>query len=356
MSDAEFAGTMEVTAEQRFDVPALERYLTGQVAGFRGPLEVRQFRGGQSNPTFLLRAADGVQYVLRKQPGGALLPSAHAVDREFRIISALSPTGFPVAPPVCFCGDRSVIGTLFYVMGYAPGRNFWDPTLPDLTPAARAAVYEEMNRVLVRLHTLDFARAGLADYGKPGNYFARQIGRWSKQYRSSETEPIEAMEKLLAWLPQNIPADDETTLVHGDYRLDNMIFHASEPRIIAVVDWELSTLGHPLADFSYHVMVWRVPAGENRGLAGVDCAALGIPTEEEYLATYCERTGRPGVAPAVWDFCMAYNLFRIACIRQGILKRVVDGTAASRHAREAGAKARETAELAWRQVEERLGG
>jgi aminoglycoside phosphotransferase (APT) family kinase protein len=356
MSDAEFAGTMEVAAEQRFDVPALERYLAAHVAGFRGPLDVRQFRGGQSNPTFLLRAAEGAQYVLRKQPSGPLLPSAHAVDREFRVISALSNTGFPVAPPVCLCEDRSVLGTLFYVMGYAAGRNFWDPTLPDLAPAARAAVYDEMNRVLVQLHTLDFARAGLAGYGKPGNYFARQIGRWSKQYRASETERIEAMEKLLAWLPQNIPADDETTLVHGDYRLDNMIFHPSEPRIIAVVDWELSTLGHPLADFSYHVMVWRVPAGENRGLAGIDCAALGIPTEAQYLATYCERTGRPGVAPEVWDFCMAYNLFRIACIRQGILRRVVDGTAASRHAREAGAKARETAELAWRQVEERLGG
>ena len=356
MSDAEFAGTMEVAAEQRFDVAALERYLAAHLPGFAAPLTVRQFRGGQSNPTFLLRAGDGTQYVLRKQPAGPLLPSAHAVDREFRVISALSGTGFPVASPVCFCADRSVIGTLFYVMGYAAGRNFWDPTLPDLDPAARAAVYDEMNRVLVRLHTLDFARAGLADYGKPGNYFARQIGRWSKQYRASETERIEAMEKLLAWLPQNIPADDETTLVHGDYRLDNMIFHASEPRIIAVVDWELSTLGHPLADFSYHVMVWRVPAGENRGLAGVDCAALGIPTEAEYLARYCERTGRPGVAPQVWDFCMAYNLFRIACIRQGILRRVVDGTAASRHAREAGAKARETAELAWQQVEERLGG
>jgi aminoglycoside phosphotransferase (APT) family kinase protein len=356
MSDAEFAGTMAVTAEQRFDVAALERYLAAQVPGFRGPLEVRQFRGGQSNPTFLLRTGDGAHYVLRKQPGGPLLPSAHAVDREFRVISALSGTGFPVATPVCFCEDRGVIGTLFYVMGYAAGRNFWDPTLPDLTPEARAAVYDEMNRVLVRLHTLDFARAGLSDYGRPGNYFARQIGRWSKQYRASETEHIEAMEKLIAWLPKNIPADDETTLVHGDYRLDNMIFHAREPRIIAVVDWELSTLGHPLADFSYHVMVWRVPAGENRGLAGVDCAALGIPTEAEYLATYCERTGRVGVAPAVWDFCMAYNLFRIACIRQGILRRVVDGTAASRHAREAGAKARETAQLAWQQVEERLGG
>jgi aminoglycoside phosphotransferase (APT) family kinase protein len=356
MSDAEFAGTMEVAAEQRFDVPALERYLAAHVAGFRGPLEVRQFRGGQSNPTFLLRAGDGSQYVLRKQPAGPLLPSAHAVDREFRVISALRGTGFPVAPAVCLCEDKSVMGTLFYVMGYAAGRNFWDPTLPDLQPAARAAIYDEMNRVLVQLHTLDFARLGLADFGKPGNYFARQIGRWSKQYRASETEHIEAMEKLLAWLPQNIPADDETTLVHGDYRLDNMIFHATEPRIIAVVDWELSTLGHPLADFSYHVMVWRVPAGENRGLAGIDCTALGIPTEAQYLATYCERTGRPGVSPEVWDFCMAYNLFRIACIRQGILRRVVDGTAASRHAREAGAKARETAELAWRQVEERLGG
>jgi aminoglycoside phosphotransferase (APT) family kinase protein len=356
MSDAEFAGTMEVAAEQRFDLAALERYLAAHVPGFVAPLTVRQFRGGQSNPTFLLCAGNGAQYVLRKQPSGPLLPSAHAVDREFRVISALSGTGFPVATPVCLCEDRSVLGTLFYVMGYAQGRNFWDPTLPDLSPAARAAVYDEMNRVLVKLHTLDFARAGLTDYGKPGNYFARQIGRWSKQYRASETERIEAMEKLLAWLPQNIPADDETTLVHGDYRLDNMIFHASEPRIIAVVDWELSTLGHPLADFSYHVMVWRVPAGENRGLAGIDCAALGIPTEAQYLATYCQRTGRPGVAPEVWDFCMAYNLFRIACIRQGILRRVVDGTAASRHAREAGAKARETAELAWRQVEERLGG
>jgi aminoglycoside phosphotransferase (APT) family kinase protein len=356
MSDAEFAGTMAVAAEQRFDVRSLERYLSEHLPSFRGPLEVRQFRGGQSNPTFLLRAADGAQYVLRKQPHGPLLPSAHAVDREFRIISALSGTGFPVATPVCFCADRSVLGTLFYVMGYAAGRNFWDPTLPELAPAARAAVYDEMNRVLVRLHTLDFARAGLTDYGKPGNYFARQISRWSGQYRASQTERIEAMEKLLEWLPQNIPADDETTLVHGDYRLDNLIFHPHEPRIIAVVDWELSTLGHPLADFSYHVMVWRVPAGENRGLAGIDCAALGIPTEAEYLASYCERTGRAGVAPAVWDFCMAYNLFRIACIRQGILKRVVEGTAASRHAREAGAKARETAELAWRQVEERLGG
>jgi aminoglycoside phosphotransferase (APT) family kinase protein len=356
MSGEEYAGTMPVTAEQRIDVGALERYLSNHVAGFRAPLQLRQFRGGQSNPTFLLQDGQGKEYVLRKQPGGPLLPSAHAVDREFRVISALYGTGFPVAQPVCYCEDRSVIGTLFYVMRYAAGRNFWDATLPALSREERRAIYDEMNRVLVRLHTLDFAAAGLADYGKPGNYFARQIARWSKQYRASETERIEAMERLLAWLPANIPADDETTLVHGDYRLDNMIFHPHEPRVLAVVDWELSTLGHPLADFSYHVMAWRIPTGENRGLAGVDLAALGIPTEAEYLASYCQRTGRAGVEPRVWEFCMAYNLFRIACIRQGILRRVVDGTAASRHAREAGAKARETAELGWRQVEEHLGG
>ena len=356
MSDAEFAGTMPVTDAQRFDVAALEHYLAAHVRSLRAPLQVRQFRGGQSNPTFLLQGADGTQYVLRKQPDGVLLPSAHAVDREFRVISALHGTGFPVARPVCFCADRSVIGTLFYVMGYAHGRNFWDATLPDLTPAARAAVYDEMNKVLVRLHTLDFASVGLSDYGKPGNYFARQIARWSKQYRASETEPIAAMEKLLRWLPANIPAEDETALVHGDYRLDNLIFAPAEPRIIAVVDWELSTLGHPLADFSYHVMAWRIPSGDNRGLAGVDFARLGIPTEAQYLAAYCQRTGRDGVEPRVWNFCMAYNLFRIACIRQGILRRVVEGTAASRHARDAGSKARETAELAWQQVEEHLGG
>ena len=213
-----------------------------------------------------------------------------------------------------------------------------------------------MNRVMVALHSLDYAAAGLADYGRPGNYFARQIARWSKQYRASETERIEAMEKLLTWLPANIPPGEETTLVHGDYRLDNMIFHPHEPRMLAVVDWELSTLGHPLADFSYHVMLWRVGAGEIRGLQDVDLAALGIPTEAEYVATYCRRTGRAAIEPRVWEFCMAYNLFRIASIRQGIMKRVLEGTAASRHAREAGERARATAELAWQQVEQHLGG
>jgi aminoglycoside phosphotransferase (APT) family kinase protein len=356
MLGQEFAGTMPVPDRQRFDEAALARYLEGEVEGFKGPLTVEIFRGGQSNPTYLLTTAAGAHYVLRRKPAGQLLPSTHAVDREFRITRALFGHGVPVAEPICLCEDVSIIGTMFYVMGYVRGRNFWDPRLPGMSRGERGAIYDEMNRVLVALHAADFTRLGLADYGKPGNYFARQIGRWSRQYRASETERIEAMERLLAWLPENIPAGDETTLVHGDYRIDNMIFAADAPRMLAVVDWELSTLGHPLADFSYHVMLWRVGAGEIPGLKGVDLGSLGIPTEEEYVATYCRRTGRAPIEPTVWEFCMAYNLFRIACIRQGIMKRVLEGTAASRHAREAGERARETAELAWRQVEENLGG
>jgi aminoglycoside phosphotransferase (APT) family kinase protein len=356
MSQGEFSGTMPVNDRQRFDEASLGRWLQAHLPAFAGLARVEQFRGGQSNPTFLLTAEDGAQYVLRKKPAGTLLPSAHAVDREFRVISALHGSGVPVARPLCLCTDASVIGTMFYLMAYAPGRNFWDATLPRVTPPERAALYDEMNRVIVALHTLDYVAAGLGDYGKPGNYFARQIGRWSGQYRASETERIEAMEKLLAWLPANIPAGDETALVHGDYRLDNLIFDARSPRMLAVVDWELSTLGHPLADFSYHVMLWRIPAGEAGGLQGLDLLRLGIPSEQQYVAAYCARTGREGVDPRVWEFCMAYNLFRIACIRQGIMKRVLEGTAASRHAREAGSKARATAELAWQQVEEHLGG
>jgi aminoglycoside phosphotransferase (APT) family kinase protein len=356
MSAEEFAGTMPVSARLRFDAAALERYLRANIDGFQGPLTVEQFRGGQSNPTFLLTTGAGAQYVLRKKPAGVLLPSAHAVDREFRVISALHGSAVPVARPLCLCTDESVIGTMFYVMSYAAGRNFWDPTLPGMGACERAALYDEMNRVMVALHTLDYAAAGLADYGKPGNYFARQIARWSRQYRASETERIEAMEKLLAWLPDNVPPGEETTLVHGDYRLDNMIFHRDAPRMLAVVDWELSTLGHPLADFSYHVMLWRVQSGEIRGLAGLDLPALGIPTEAEYVAAYCERTGRGPIEPRVWEFCMAYNLFRIACIRQGIMKRLLEGTAASPHAHEAGSRARAAAELAWQQVERYLDG
>jgi aminoglycoside phosphotransferase (APT) family kinase protein len=356
MRGEEFTGTMPVAVQQRFDEAALERYLQAHIAGFRSPLRVEQFRGGQSNPTFLVTAGEGAQYVLRRKPTGVLLPSAHAVDREFRVISALHASAVPVPQPLLLCTDDSVIGTMFYVMGYAAGRNFWDATLPGMTAADRTAIYDEMNRVMVALHTLDYRAAGLTDFGKPGNYFARQIARWSKQYRASETERIEAMEKLITWLPANVPPDDETTLVHGDYRMDNLIFHRDSPRVLAVVDWELSTLGHPLADFSYHVMLWRMAGGEVGGLKGLDLPALGIPTEAEYVAAYCRRTGREPIAPRVWEFCMAYNLFRIACIRQGIMKRVLEGTAASRHAREAGTRARATAELAWEQVQEHLGG
>lgn len=356
MADEEFAGTMPVAAQQRFDEAALESYLRAHVPGFVAPLRIEQFRGGQSNPTFLVTAGDGTRFVLRKKPGGPLLPSAHAVDREFRVISALYGSAVPVARPVCLCTDESVIGTMFYVMSYAAGRNFWDASLPDMTPAERGAIYDEMNRVLVAMHGLDYRTVGLSDYGKQGNYFARQIARWSKQYRASQTEHIEAMEKLIAWLPANIPSDETTALVHGDYRIDNMIFAPDGPRLLAVVDWELSTLGAPLADFSYHVMAWRMPAGELRGLGGLDLSALGIPTEAQYVARYCQRTGRQGIEPDVWEFCMAYNLFRIASIRQGILKRVAEGTAASRHARAAGALARPIAELAWRQIEQHLAG
>ncbi len=356
MSGAGFSGTMPVADEQRFDMSALERWLRGQLPDLRAPLTVEQFRGGQSNPTFLLTAGDGAHYVLRRKPGGPLLPSAHAVDREFRVIRALAGSAVPVARALCLCTDDGVIGSMFYVMSYAGGRNFWDPTLPELNSAERSAIYDETNRVIAALHTLDYAALGLADYGKPGNYFARQIARWSKQYRASETEHIEAMEKLLAWLPAHIPPGEETTLVHGDYRLDNIIFCREAPRMLAVVDWELSTLGHPLADFSYHVMLWRVGDGEIRGLRGIDLPALGIPTEAQYVASYCRRTERGGIDPEMWEFCMAYNMFRIASIRQGIMKRVLEGTAASRHARESGERARATAELAWQHVERHLLG
>jgi len=354
MSGEQFAGTMPVSERQRFERGALERYLSERIPGFSPPLTVEQFRGGQSNPTFLLTAGDGAQYVLRRKPAGVLLPSAHAVDREFRVLSALHGSAVPVPRPLCLCADDSVIGTMFYLMGYAAGRNFWDPTLPGMSAAERAAIYEEMNRVLAALHTLDYAAAGLADYGRPGNYFARQIARWGKQYRASQTEHIEAMERLLAWLPANVPADEETTLVHGDYRLDNLIFHPAAPQVVAVVDWELSTLGHPLADLSYHAMVWRIEAGEDGGLAGLDLPALGIPTEEQYVAAYCRRAGRVPIEPRVWEFCMAFNLFRVASIRQGIMKRLLEGTAASGHAREAGSRARAAAELAWQQVQQQL--
>jgi aminoglycoside phosphotransferase (APT) family kinase protein len=346
-----FVGTMPVQERHRFDIGGLERFMRERVEGFAGPLEVRQFRGGQSNPTFLL-STPGQRYVLRRKPPGKLLPSAHAVDREYRVITALRGAGIPVARSYALCEDDALIGTAFYVMEYVEGRVLWDQSLPDLQPAQRAAIYDELNRVIAALHQVDYVAVGLADYGKPGNYLARQIARWTKQYRASETERIEAMERLMEWLPQHIPADDETRVVHGDYRLDNVIFHPTQPRILAVLDWELSTLGHPLADFSYHCMYWRLSPTLFRGIGGLDLNSLGIPTEEEYVATYCSRTGRQRIEH--WDYYMAYNMFRLAGILQGIMGRVVDGTAASEHALEQGKRARPLAEAGWQQVERLL--
>jgi len=344
----DFVGTMPVTEKHRFATDRLLDWMARHVDGFRGPLEVEQFRGGQSNPTFRL-SAGGKRYVLRRKPPGKLLPSAHAVDREYRVITALAQTDVPVAKTYALCLDDGIIGTAFYIMDYVEGRVLWDPTLPELAPAQRWAIYEAMNRVVAALHKVDYDKVGLGDFGRPGNYVARQIDRWTKQYRASETEKIEAMDRLIDWLPKNVPADDETAVVHGDYRLDNMIFHPTEPRVLAVLDWELSTLGSPLGDFSYHMMTWELGPEGFRGLGGKDLKALGIPTKEEYLEMYCRRTGRSGIPNR--DFYMAYNMFRLAAILQGIMGRVVEGTAANLKAGESGARARALADAGWRQVE-----
>jgi aminoglycoside phosphotransferase (APT) family kinase protein len=344
----QFIGTKPVEARHRIDQAALEKYL-----GFKIE-EIEQFKGGQSNPTYRITAADGKAYALRRKPPGKLLPSAHAVDREFKVISALHPTGFPVAKPLVLCEDETVIGTAFYVMDCVEGRVLWDQSLPGMSKAERFAIWDEMNRVIALLHTISFEKVGLADFGKPGNYIARQVARWTKQYQASETERVEAMDNLIAWLPSNIPPETGTAVVHGDFRLDNAIYHPTEPRILAVLDWELSTLGDPLADFAYHCMSWHIPPGQFRGIAGLDLEALGIPSEETYIEMYCKRVRRRSIDPSHWDFYLAYNLFRIAAILQGILKRVVDGTAASAHARDAGSRAKPMAELGWQQVEKIL--
>jgi aminoglycoside phosphotransferase (APT) family kinase protein len=349
MSD-HFIGVKPVAERHRFDEASLEAWLKERIEGFRGPIQVEQFKGGQSNPTYRVTAG-GKRYALRRKPPGKLLPSAHAVDREFKVIRALHKVGFPVAKPYVLCEDDAVIGTAFYVMDCVEGRVIWDQSLPGMEKRDRAAIWDELNRVIALLHTIDYKAVGLEDFGKPGNYLERQIGRWTKQYLASETTKIEAMNRLIEWLPRNIPAGDETTVVHGDYRLDNTIFHPTEPRILAVLDWELSTLGHPMADFAYHCMSWHIPPGQFRGISGLDHAQLGIPTEAQYVESYCRRVGRKPVPPSVWDYYMAYNLFRIAAILQGIAKRVVDGTAASAHAEEAGGRARLMAELSWKQVE-----
>jgi aminoglycoside phosphotransferase (APT) family kinase protein len=339
-----FSGTRDVAEKLRFDEERLVAYLSAHAEGFQGPLEVRQFKGGQSNPTYQL-ITPTKKYVLRRKPPGKLLPSAHAVDREYRVITALGTTGFPVARTYCLCEDESVIGTMFYVMDCVEGRIFWEPTLPGMEPRERFAIYDSMNETLARLHMVDYQKIGLGDFGKPGNYFARQISRWTKQYQASETGTVEEMDRLIEWLPQTIPAGDETTIVHGDYRIDNMIFHPTEPRVAAVLDWELCTLGHPLADFSYHIAQWRMPSGVFNGLADVDFETLGIPTEAEYAAAYCRRTGRKAIPELDWYF--AYNVFRLAAILQGIAGRVRDGTAASAQAAQTAAAVKPLADIAW---------
>jgi aminoglycoside phosphotransferase (APT) family kinase protein len=348
----EFIGTRPVADAHAFDVDALAAYLRERLPGFRGPLSMEQFKGGQSNPTYKLTAG-GRAYVLRRKPPGKLLPSAHAVEREYRVISALAHTGVPVPQTYCLCEDAAVIGTPFYVMDFVDGRVLWDPALPGLTPSERRAVFDDMNRVIAALHIVDYVAAGLEDFGKPGNYFARQIDRWSRQYKASETEPIEAMDRLIAWLPNHIPADTRTCIVHGDYRLDNLVFHPIDARVSAVLDWELSTLGHPMADFSYHLMTWRLGGDEFRGLRGADLTALGIPKENEYVERYLERTHATQTpTPSEWRFYFAYNLFRLAAILQGIMGRAVAGNAASASALDAGRRARPIAELGWKEVEQ----
>jgi aminoglycoside phosphotransferase (APT) family kinase protein len=344
-----FTGTKEVAEPLRFDPRRLEAYLRREVKGFAGPLKVRQFKGGQSNPTYLLETPSR-KYVLRRKPPGKLLPSAHAVDREFRVIAALSAQGFPVAEPVVYCADESVAGTAFYVMGFVQGRVFWNPEMPGSHPAERTAVYDAMNATLARLHSFDPVKIGLADFGRGANYVARQVDRWSKQYRASETQKIQEMERLIEWLPAHIPPGGPPRLVHGDYRLDNIILHERKPRVLAVLDWELSTIGDPLADFTYNLMQWHMPpedTGAGTGsLVNFDLKELGIPSMAEYVELYRGRTGldpQPHLAAY-----LAYNFFRIAAILQGIAGRVRDGTATSEHAAAKASMVQPLAETAWR--------
>ena len=349
-----FVGTGPVGAQNLFDVGALAVWLREHLEGFAGPLSVELFKGGQSNPTYKL-LTPARSYVMRAKPGPAakLLPSAHAIEREFTVMRALAGTAVPVPTMYCLCEDESVIGRAFYVMEFMQGRILWDQALPGMTPAQRGAMYDEMNRVIAALHTVDYAAQGLTSYGKPGNYFERQIGRWTRQYTASITQPITEMDQLMAWLPANMPTSaldvSKTSIVHGDFRLDNLMFHPTEPRVLAVLDWELSTLGHPLADFSYHCMGWHIDPAAFRGIGGLDLESLGIPPEQEYIRRYCERTGltTPEALRQDWNFYIAYNMFRLAAILQGIAKRVEAGTASNAQAARSAAGVVPLAQMAW---------
>ena len=346
--DSPFAGSGSVREAHRFDEAALARWMDANVAGYRGPLTIEQFKGGQSNPTYKL-ITPARSYVLRRKPPGALLKGAHAIEREARVMSALGTAGFPVPHVHALCEDESVIGTPFFVMDMVEGRIFWKATLDQVPRDERPAYYDAMNATIAQLHGIAPDAVGLGDYGRPGDYFARQIGRWSKQYLGdAEAGRDPNMDRLVEWLPAHIPAGDETSIVHGDFRIDNLIFHPREPRVLAVLDWELSTLGHPLADFAYHLMMYRMPSVTIPGLAGVDLDAQNLPSEQDYVAAYCARTGRAGI-PGL-DFYLAFNLFRFAAIIHGIKGRAARGTAASPHAAALIADLPKIAELGWQQA------
>jgi len=348
---AQFTGTRPVAQAHAFDVDKLTAYLHAHMPGLApGALQVEQFKGGQSNPTFRLTAADGQRYVMRRKPPGVLLPSAHAVDREFKVISGLAGTAVPVAKAHVLCEDPSVIGTSFYIMDCVDGRVLWDPTLPGMSNDERGAIYAELNRVMAALHQVDPVAVGLGDFGKAGGYVERQVKRWTQQYRAAETEKIEAADALIEWLPKHLPAEGETRIVHGDYRLDNVMFHPTEPRILAVLDWELSTLGDPLVDFAYHCLTWRMHNGPTtRGLGGQDLAALGIPDENAYLQAYLRNTGHSNrqISADEWGYYLVFNMFRLVGILQGIMARALQGNASSPQALEAGKRARPLADQAW---------
>ncbi|MEP6784513.1 MAG: phosphotransferase [Sphingomonadales bacterium] len=338
-----------VRPTHRFDEDGLRTWMAQNVPGFSGPLQVRQFSGGQSNPTYCLNTPSR-DYVLRRKPPGELLKGAHAVDREYRVITALHGAGFPVPETYGLCMDADIIGTAFYVMELVEGRTFWDTAFPGVPNADRPAYFDAMNDTIARLHNLDPVAIGLVDYGRPGNYFERQIARWSGQYLAdTDAGSVPAMDAMIEWFPANIPPGDEATIVHGDFRCDNMLFHPTEPRVLAVLDWELSTLGHPLADFGYHLMIYRMPPGFSTGLAGLDLPALNIPSEEEYVSAYCRRTGRDGIDRL--DFYVAFSLFRLAAIIHGIKGRLIRGTASSPQAAAAVEQLDRIASLALRQTD-----
>jgi len=347
-STEKFTGTMQVQEKLKIPEKELEAYLNDNVNDFDGPLEVKEFKGGQSNPTYQL-VTPKKKYVLRRKPPGKLLPSAHAVDREYKVITALNSTGFPVPKTYKLCLDESVIGTIFYVMEMVEGNIYWEPTIPEVDNELRAKIYREKNKTLSDLHNTNYKDIDLEDFGKPGNYFSRQISRWTKQYIASETEEITEMNKLIDWLPNNIPGDDETSIVHGDYRLDNMVIDRNNSKVLAVLDWELSTLGHPLGDFTYHLMQWYMP-GDGTGagtqtLSNSDLKSIGVPSAEDYIKMYCDNTNRKEIENI--DFYLSYNFFRLAGILQGIIGRVRDGTAASEHAEDRSDRVRPLAESGW---------